>query len=274
MVSKPVAVALLEKIKETPRVSSFRFTLEGISASPGQFFMVWIPGVDEIPMSISGMEPATGMFQISVAAVGDATRQLCEKNVGDLIGIRGPYGKGFTVDPVPGKACVIGGGVGMASINPLVDILSSKCKRFVLVNAGRTEQELLFHQRFEKILSLGDTYLVSTDDGSCGDRCFGHEVFNGMLARGETFDKVFTCGPELMMAGVHATCKQHGIALEASLERMMRCGNGLCGLCGLDPSGLLTCKDGPVFSGHDLDGIEEFGRYHRDFSGCKIPFLK
>ena len=88
---------------------------------------------------------------------------------------------------------------------------------------------------------------------------------------GKKIDKIYTCGPELMMNEILKACQEHGIALEASLERMMRCGNGLCGLCSMDPEGLLVCKDGPIFTGEQLGRNTEFGKYARDFTGYKIP---
>jgi len=80
---------------------------------------------------------------------------------------------------------------------------------------------------------------------------------------------VYACGPEKMNYKIFQICEKHNIELQASLERIMRCGCGLCGLCSIDPLGLLVCKDGPIFSSKDLRRMEDFGKYRRNFTGKK-----
>ncbi len=275
VVNKPIPVKILEKIPETGRIATFKFALSGVRPAPGQFFMIWVPGVDEIPMSVASIDNVGGIYEISVAAVGEATKTLCAKNPGDLIGVRGPFGNGFNLKTKSKDICIIGGGVGMAAVKPIIPELSKSGKNLVVINAARTEGELLYHIAFKKKLIPGKTYFTSTDDGTCGEKCFGHELLIKLLEQQKVkLERVYTCGPELMMRQVLMACKKHGIQLEASLERMMRCGNGLCGLCAMDPSGLLVCKDGPVFATERLDTLTEFGNYTRDFSGKKIFFKK
>ncbi|HME50973.1 MAG TPA: dihydroorotate dehydrogenase electron transfer subunit [Candidatus Lokiarchaeia archaeon] len=273
ILNKPVVVPILEKKQETGRISTFQFSLDGITPVPGQFFMIWVPGIDEIPMSVSSIDIDQKLYEISVAAIGDATKTLCEMEVGDLIGIRGPYGNGFNLEGKEQEICIVGGGVGMAALRPAITSLVIAQKNIIVINAARTEGELLYHARFDQDLVTGTTYFTSTDDGTCGEQCFGHELLLKLIEdQGMHFDKVYTCGPELMMKQVFLACKNHGIEMEASLERMMRCGNGLCGLCAMDPSGSLVCKDGPVFTLEQLEALSEFGNYKRDFSGKKILF--
>jgi dihydroorotate dehydrogenase electron transfer subunit len=275
VINKPVPVKILEKIPETGRIVTFKFTLSGVRPAPGQFFMIWVPGVDEIPMSVASIDNDKGVYEISIAAVGEATKALCAKNPGDFIGVRGPYGNGFNLKTKNKEICIIGGGVGMAAVKPIIPELSKSGKNLVVINAARTEGELLYHAAFKNKLIPGKTYFTSTDDGTCGEKCFGHELLLKLLEQQKVkLERVYTCGPELMMRQVLIACKKHGIQVEASLERMMRCGNGLCGLCALDPTGLLVCKDGPVFSTDRLDTLTEFGNYTRDFSGKKIFFKK
>ncbi len=272
LINKPIPVKILEKIPETARIATLKFAVPGVRPAPGQFFMVWIPGVDEIPMSVAMIDNDRGIYGISVAAIGEATSALCAKDPGDLIGIRGPFGNGFDISTKDQAACIIGGGVGMAALKPIV---SERPKNLYVINAARTEGELLYHASFKKSMIPGKTYFTSTDDGTCGEKCVGHELLENLLDQGKLkVDKVYTCGPELMMRQVLMACKKRAIQVEASLERMMRCGNGLCGLCAVDPSGLLVCKDGPVFSADRLDALTEFGNYKRDFSGKKIFFKK
>nr|MDO8114275.1 dihydroorotate dehydrogenase electron transfer subunit [Candidatus Sigynarchaeota archaeon] len=273
--TKPAPVKILEKTKETARITTIKFSLHGISPVPGQFFMVWVPGIDEIPMSVSSIDNTSGIYEISIAAIGDATKALCGKQPGELIGIRGPFGNGFKLDTPEKKICFIGGGVGMACLKPAIDVLVKSRKDMIVVNAARTENELLYHTRFKKDLVISKTYFISTDDGSCGEKCFGHELLLKLIETSKLkIEKIYTCGPELMMKQVFLACKKFKINIEASLERMMRCGNGLCGLCAVDPTGLLVCKDGPIFTLDRLDKLNEFGNYTRDFSGKKLPFKK
>ncbi|MEX2754356.1 MAG: dihydroorotate dehydrogenase electron transfer subunit [Candidatus Sigynarchaeota archaeon] len=275
LINKPVPVKILEKIAETTRIFTLKFAVPGVQPTPGQFFMIWVPGVDEIPMSVSSIDNENGIYEISVAAVGDATKALCAKNAGDLIGVRGPYGNGFNTETNSNDICIIGGGVGMAAVKPVISELAKSDKNIIVINAARTEGDLLYHAYFKKHFITGKTYFTSTDDGTCGEKCFGHELLVNLLEKQHAkLERVYTCGPELMMYQVFMACKKHGIELEASLERMMRCGNGLCGLCAMDPSGFLVCKDGPVFSTDQLGTLTEFGNYTRDFTGKKVRFKK
>jgi dihydroorotate dehydrogenase electron transfer subunit len=275
VIKKPVSVKILEKTQETGRIITLKFALSGVRPIPGQFFMIWVPGVDEIPMSVASIDNERGIYEISIAAVGEATRALCAKNIGELIGVRGPFGNGFDLKSASKNSCIIGGGVGMAAVKSIIPVLTKLGKNIVVINAARTEGELLYHTHFKKTLIPGKTYFTSTDDGTCGEKCFGHELFVKLLDQEKIrAEKVYTCGPELMMRQILMACSKRSLLLEASLERMMRCGTGLCGLCAIDPSGLLVCKDGPVFTADRLGTITEFGNYTRDFSGKKIFFKK
>ena len=106
----PAAVTITKIVEETPSIRTFVFDRE-IAARPGQFVMVWVPGVDEVPMALSS--PSS----ITVQKVGDATAALFAMHEGDRIGIRGPYGNGFAVS---GRTLVVGGGVGASPLLPLV----------------------------------------------------------------------------------------------------------------------------------------------------------
>ena len=101
-----------------------------------------------------------------------------------------------------------------------------------------------------------------------GHKGLAPEATKEFLAR-ETPDTIYTCGPELMMFGLYELAKAHKIAFQASLERFMKCGCGICGTCALDPTGDLVCLEGPVFNSGQLSNITEFGKYHRDSMGLK-----
>jgi dihydroorotate dehydrogenase electron transfer subunit len=109
--------------------------------------------------------------------------------------------------------------------------------------------------------------IITTDDGSLGIRGFTTDALKGLLKE-ESFDCVYTCGPEMMMKKVFGLCKEFGVECQASLERYMKCGIGVCGQCCID--GLRVCKDGPVFSSEQLRKLDEFGVFERNKSGCKV----
>ncbi|TFH30152.1 MAG: dihydroorotate dehydrogenase electron transfer subunit [Promethearchaeota archaeon] len=285
--NRPYQTPILEIVDESPRVKTFRVKYdpipESIQIKPGQFVMVWIPGVDEIPMSVSRVTE-DGSLSISVAIVGDATQALSYLQVGDNIGIRGPYGNWYL--PRKGIAVILGGGIGMASVLPLV----YECKdlekrdsepqidRVICIEGAQTESQLIYIEELKKVLGSGSNanLYLCTDDGTLGFKGFAtvilEEVIQNILQL--SLDQstsspitVYACGPEIMLKKVVDLCLTHHIEVQVSLERMMRCGFGICGLCALEPTGLLVCRDGPIFQGKSLVDCTDFGKFHRDLSG-------
>ncbi len=244
----PLAVEIESIIEETPSVKTFLLSRE-FEFRPGQFVMVWVPGVDEIPMALSSSS------SITVQKVGDATAALFRKSEGEMLGIRGPFGNGF---PADGRILAVAGGVGAAPLRPLVAAGTVAC----LLLGARTRQELLFVGELSGMTRV----LPATDDGSFGY----HGPVTGLFSEVDVgaYDRICVCGPEKMMYAVLALLDQQGIAERGyfSLHRYMKCGIGLCGSCCIDPAGFRVCRDGPVFSG-DLLLASEFGRYCRDASG-------
>lgn len=228
---------------------------------PGQFFMVWVPGVDEIPMSVSSFTKATKA--ITFRNVGDATDALYHLRKGDKIGIRGPYGNGFTLK---GKRLLfVGGGTGIAMLTPAIEEAHKKKLETTVIIGAKTQNQLFFEKRMRR---CGATVLVSTDDGSIGYKGFASELAKNVLKQ-EPIDAVYTCGPEPMMKTLLSYCKT--ITFQASLERYMKCAIGLCGQCCIG-KGLRVCHDGPIFDGVTLRKVKDFGFYHRDAAGRKILF--
>ena len=262
----PDSVRISEIIRETADVSTllFQHPMNDLTIAPGQFIMVWIAGVDEIPMSVSYWEPP--IAGISVLPIGDATKALSALRVGEWIGIRGPFGKPFTLNAK--KALVVGGGIGTAPLRPLVYSLLAKGAEVTFLIAAKTKDALIYLDEFSKIPIDGLTVEVATDDGSAGYKGFATGAA-GVLLENEKFDTLYTCGPELMMAGLHTLAQETGLYFEASLERYMKCGCGICGTCALDPTGDLVCIDGPVYSGEKLAELTDFGKHDRDAVGIR-----
>jgi dihydroorotate dehydrogenase electron transfer subunit len=249
MAELPEMVKIIKIVNENPYVKTF-FLDKKIDAKPGQFVMAWLPGIDEKPFSLSyaGNETA-----ITVEEKGAFTKAMFKLKEGDRIGIRGPYGNGFTLKT---NACVVAGGCGIAPLAPLIERL----KNPFVIQGARSKDRIIFERRFASAK-------ISTDDGSAGAKGFVTEVLERALAKTK-FSIVYACGPEIMMTKVFEICERHGIECEASLERYMKCGFGVCGQCEAD--GLRVCKDGPVFSSENLRKIKDFGSFARLKTGKKV----
>ena len=210
--------------------------------------MVWVPGEEEKPISVSYSNG------ITVKGVGPTSRALLEREEGDWIGIRGPYGRGFEV--IGKKPVLISGGCGIAPMAYLTEQLK---KDYTIVMGAKSADELIFEERLKK-----HDLKVCTDDGSRGEKIFPHEV----LKKLKGYDQIIACGPEPMLTAIMEIAKKRDVRAQVSLERFMKCGSGVCGSCAIDPSGLRVCKDGPVFWATELEG-SELGKYRRNRSGSK-----
>ena len=253
---------------ESPTVKIFTFKDKQCArAKPGQFLMLWIPSVDEIPLSILDAKE-NGIVSVAVKKVGEATGAFHEKSVGELVGVRGPFGNCFTLKG--GRILMVSGGTGTAPILFLAERLASKMAKLVFVLGAKTREELLFMNRLKRTLDEEKTQLIAaTEDGSYGVKGLATKPLERLLER-ERFDMIYTCGPEQMMRKVFDLAEKYGVDLEASLERLMRCGIGLCGSCVVGR--YRVCKDGPVFTAKQLRDVKsEFGISKRDFDGRKIP---
>jgi dihydroorotate dehydrogenase electron transfer subunit len=256
----PVVTKIIETKKENPDVKTIYFeNFEKIV--PGQFFMIWIPGIDEIPMSSSFIDK--NIKGITFRRVGDATKALFNFKNEQLIGIRGPYGNGFKIS---GKNILfVGGGTGIATIVPAVEQTVKKGYLATVILGVKNKNELFFKDRLEKIDAKVH---VTTDDGSLGFKGFATDIVEKILDENK-FDSIITCGPEIMMKRLLEMGRD--IPFQASLERYMKCGFGLCGQCTIG-DGIRVCKEGPVFDGKTLKNIEDFGLFKRDGAGRKVRF--
>lgn len=253
-------------IQETPNIKTFYFNDElSAKASPGQFLMIWIPGVDEIPMSLSSIALASSA-SITVKKVGEATEALHNLNPGDMIGVRGPYGRGFTLHT--GRVMIVAGGSGMSPLYPLLLELLKLRSEVTLILGAKSKENLLFLNRLLEVSADNFEFVPVTEDGSYGSKGLASEAA-GERMNDAQFDMVYACGPEMMMFEVYKLSRMHGIPIEICLERYMRCGMGICGSCGIGK--YRVCRDGPVFSTSELVEIEdEFGKYRLSPSGRKV----
>lgn len=242
--------SLIERVdRETPTTVSILFPWDR-EVRPGQFIMVWIPGVGEIPISLS----YTGRIKgITVKEYGPTSTAITKLRAGDKIYFRGPYGNTFR--KAQGKILIVGGGSGMAGLLPLITPDSHG-----LVSA-RTKEELLFADRFSP-----ERLTAVTDDGSLGIKGFAVEGLK--IVPLEDFSMMYVCGPELMLKSILDYISDKDIDADFSLERHMKCGIGVCDSCSID--GLQLCTQGPVFSKAALLKSKEFGRERLSVSGLRV----
>ncbi|MDH2900709.1 MAG: dihydroorotate dehydrogenase electron transfer subunit [archaeon] len=259
-------------IQESSNIRSFFFKDEpSLKASPGQFVMVWLPGAGEFPMSLS-LPSKRGLASIGVKAMGTGSKALYESKVGDFIGIRGPYGTSFELGSNKGKpmrrVLLVGGGTGMVPMIVLAKALSKISISTTLVVGARTKEELPYLGISKKIIGAKNVF-ATTDDGTYGFKGLAHEQVQKLVAK-YGFDEIFSCGPEKMMAQVFGIAKENQIPVQFSLERIMKCGIGICGSCTIGP--MVLCKEGAILNEKDLDTLRsEFGLFHRDKAGTLRP---
>lgn len=249
-------VVIREVVDECYDTKTFRFDWEA-EARPGQFIMVWVPGVDEIPMSISGIDGISK--SITVKAIGDATRAIHQLRAGDRLRIRGPFGNGF--DLSKGELLIIGGGVGTAAIMPAVTATGAD-----VIIAARSDRDVILD---EVAGNHSDNVWIATDDGSRGFHGNAVQLMRERVAE-KHYDCVVACGPEVMLWFTYKACQELGLECQLSLERYMKCGAGVCGCCVMDDSRI--CRDGPVFDSSKLAQLTEFGVSKRDECGRTVKF--
>jgi len=253
---------------ESPTVKTLTFKdTQCTRAQPGQFLMLWVPGVDEIPLSILDVGE-DGLVSVAVKKVGEATQALHGAEEGDVLGVRGPFGNSFAL--VKGRVLIVAGGTGTAPLLFLAKELAPRITKGVFVLGAKTESELLFLNQLQQVFGKSQTQLMtSTEDGSCGVRGLCTEPVERVLAE-ERFNIIYACGPEKMIRRVFELAEEHRTNLEASLERLMRCAIGLCGSCTIGK--YRVCTDGPVFTSKQLRELRtEFGNSKRDLTGRRIP---
>ena len=256
-------ICIVEKvIDETPTVRTLVFSDDIMSnVLPGQFAMVWIPGVNELPMSVM-ISQESGKAAFTVRRHGLASTGLFNIQVGQQIGVRGPYGNSF--DLKQGKLLLVGGGTGLVPMMRLLTFVKPDDDITLLIGA-KSKNEVFFEDLANVLLKNNPhRVIVATDDGTYGEKGFVTNIVE-KLVNETRFDGVYTCGPEIMMYKIVQLAHSKGLFVQASLERMMKCGVGICGSCCVGED--LVCKDGTVFDGAHLLSNKEFGHFHRNKAG-------
>lgn len=256
----PVPFSVRRVIRES--TDSFTLILEGyLRSKPGQFVMLWLPGVDEKPFAVAYQND--GEVAITIEKKGNATRAMSELKKGDKVGIRGPFGHGFTPRD---NSIIVAGGLGIASVLDL----AMTVRNSILIQGARTGDLLLYRETkelLERIECMKNKILYCTDDGSVGEKAFTTSVLCNLIKEKKP-DIVYACGPEIMMLKTFEICEQNKIDCEISIERFMKCGIGLCGSCVINDQ--LVCKDGPVFNNEKVRKLTELGKFARLPTGKKV----
>jgi len=229
---------------------------------PGQFNMLYMYGVGEVPISISGDPLVRGRLVHTIRAVGAVTDAMSKLKAGDTVGVRGPYGVGWPVDEAVGHDVVlVAGGIGLAPIRPVIyHLLAHRDKygKIILLFGARSPEDILYRKLLEKWRGRLDleTY-ITVDRASRG--WHGNVGVVTTLIQRAPFDPyhclAMVCGPEIMMRFTVLELQKRGVfedKIYVSMERNMKCGIGLCGHCQMGP--YFVCKDGPVFN---YDRIKE-----------------
>ncbi len=251
------------EVQRVRRETADTFTLELVPANgcdvpsfaPGQFNMLYVFGVGEVPISISGDPGQRVPLVHTTRAVGTVTNAMRKLKRGDVIGVRGPFGSHWPVEAAAGKDIVIvAGGIGLPPLRPaMYHVLSHRQKygRVVLLYGARTPSDILFRRELEQWRAQLDLEVFVTVDRATESWHGSVGVVTRLIPRAafDPHDAVaMIVGPEVMMRFTTLELQKRGVAAEdiyVSLERNMKCGIGLCGHC--QYGGSFVCKDGPVF---------------------------
>jgi NAD(P)H-flavin reductase len=256
----PEPAEIVEKRSFGPQIHVFRLRLCDPAARPrfdflqGQFNMVYVPGVGEVAISISS-DPDDVDLEHTIRIVGRTTRVIETLCVGDILGIRGPYGSAWPLHEARWKdVLVVTGGLGCAPVTGAIEYMfrrRANYGRIMVLHGVKKPTDLVHQDRFEAWRRQPDTQVLLTSDQP--DRSWRNhlgvvtELFSEVeIDPGRTI--VFMCGPEVMMRYGVRILGDRGVSMDrvfVSLERNMKCAIGLCGHCQFGPE--FVCKDGPIF---------------------------
>jgi NAD(P)H-flavin reductase len=248
-------------LADAEKAASFRF-------EPGQFNMLYVPGIGEAAISISSDPEARGTIDHTLRFVGNVTNAIRELKVGESLGLRGPFGRPWPLDAYRGADVIIAaGGIGLPPLRPVIHRLIRDRQAFgrvVLLYGARRPDELLFTQTYDEWRAADIEIEVTVDraDSTWPGQVGVVPMLFYHLRLDPSRTVVFSCGPEIMMRFVVFEALARKVAPERiflSMERNMRCGLGSCGHCQIGP--LFVCQDGPVFSYAELErffSVEDF----------------
>ncbi len=263
----PSPAVIVDIVDEAPKVKTFTLKFknkrlqEKFNFSPGQFVQVAVPGIGEAPISLSSSPTEKEHFKLCVRAVGNVTNALHSLSVGDIVWVRGPYGRGFPMDDFKGKNLVfVAGGIGLAPLRSAINMVINLRENYgdvKILYGDRAPSYLLFEKERELWCKTCGVYLtVDTPDESWSG-CVGvvTKLFD-IVTVTPSNSVALVCGPVVMYRFVVKKLLELGFTEDSiylSLERRMRCGVGNCRHCMVGSK--FVCLDGPVFTFKELKNI-------------------
>lgn len=265
----PRPARILERRQESASIFTLRLRFEDpqwqarYRFEPGQFNMVYLYGVGEVPISIVSDPEMEGVFDHTIRQVGRVTEGLAALREGDVVGIRGPYGRGWPLVAAEGRdVLVITGGLGCAPVVSVIHYVLRRRRRFgrlIIIQGVRHSDDLIYRRHYEQWADAPNTE-VQVAAGAVRGHWPWHVGPVTELIERVAPDPARTvammCGPEGMMLAAVRILLGKGLpetALFLSTERNMQCGIGHCGHCQI--GGRFVCRDGPVFSWAELRGV-------------------
>jgi ferredoxin/flavodoxin---NADP+ reductase len=249
-----LAPKIYEMVVEAPRIAK--------KALPGHFVVVMADQQGErIPLTIADFDREAGTITLVLMVVGTSSLKLSQLEVGDaLYALIGPLGQASEIEDY-GTVVMVAGGVGTAPVYPIAREFHNRGCQVISIQGARCES-LLFWT--EKLASVSDQHILTTDDGSAGRKGLVTEPLRELLAqeRERPIGCVYAIGPAVMMKFCAATSKPFGVKTVVSLNPVMVDGTGMCGGCRvtIGDQTRFTCTDGPEFDGHLVDWDELFSR--------------
>ncbi len=266
----PVPVQITEVHEENFNTRTFTMRIEDDSIRemyrwiPGQFNMIYVPGVGEAAISISGDPQEKGLIRHTIRVVGSVTRAISRLGRGGMVGLRGPFGRGWPLDDLPegGDVVLVGGGIGLAPLRPVVYWLlrnRDNFRRVMLLYGCRTPEDRLYSGELDRWSAQEKIDVLVTVDNATSGWVGPVGVVTKLLQRikvGAERTTVMVCGPRMLNRAAAYSFLQLHVPPERvflSLERNMHCGFGQCGHCQYGPK--FVCKDGPVFAFSEIADI-------------------
>jgi len=264
----PVKSKIENIIDETSNIKTFVFRPETpILFETGQFVEITVPGIGEAPFTPSSSPSVKDTLEVTIMKAGTVTEKLHQAKIGDIVGIRGPYGNGYPLEKFKNKEIlIVGGGVGMAPLRSLLLTLLGqidKYKGIKLCYGTKMPEDVVYKYLFPEWAKIKKLEIVKSVD-----RCPVESQWDGTIGLVTCLlDKVnvdltnsvaIVCGPPIMMKFTTFKLVEQGHKPEnifLSMERNMSCGLGKCGHCGIGP--YFICKDGPVFTYEQLKGEQD-----------------
>ncbi|MCL4408666.1 MAG: sulfide/dihydroorotate dehydrogenase-like FAD/NAD-binding protein [Thermotogae bacterium] len=229
-------------------------------AKPGQFVVIRTSHNGErIPLTIADFNVEKGEIRLIFQAVGKTTYEMATMKVGDsLQDIAGPLGRPSEIKKY-GTVLMIGGGVGIAAILPILKTLKDAGNKVITILGGRSADLVILKDECEK---HSDELIVTTDDGSMGMKGVVTDGMKVLAKRGEKIDHAWSIGPTVMMKFSAYTAKDLGIPIFVSLNPIMVDGTGMCGACRVTVGKNIrfACVDGPEFDGYEVNWDEVMNR--------------